>query len=240
MVSGQRVLLIVAADRRELAGFAEARPIALGLRWSALAEAGGGRSLCLVAHGPGRANAAAAVRAARRVFECEGVVSTGYSGALAPELKTGDLFAARIIYSDADPGLEYAVDLPSVPSTDEVRSGVLLTLDRVAQTAQEKRTLRQRGADAVDMEAAGVAAEARLQDLPFSCLRVISDAADVDFPVDFNRARRADGTFSAWRVLAQAGWRPERWRRLMELGRVSRQASAKLAPALRRWALSWP
>ena len=51
-------------------------------------------------------------------------------------------------------------------------------IDHVAQTADEKRRLRAGGASAVEMEAGGVAERARARDVPFYCVRVVTDLAD--------------------------------------------------------------
>jgi hypothetical protein len=69
--------------------------------------------------------------------------------------------------------------------------------------------------------------------LPFYCIRVISDDARTSFDVDFNRARRSDGTFSGWRIAAQAGFNRRRWRCLMDLKRGGEQASHNLAAFFR-------
>jgi hypothetical protein len=110
----------------------------------------------------------------------------------------------------------------------------LVTVDSVAQDAAAKARLRETGADAVDMEAAALARGAQAQQLPFYCVRAISDDARTSFEVDFNAARRRDGTFSGWRIAAQAGLSRRRWRQLMDLKRVGEQASRNLAAFFER------
>jgi len=51
------------------------------------------------------------------------------------------------------------------------------------------------------MEAGGVAERARTRDLPFYCVRVVTDLADEDLANDFNRALRPDGHFVTMRIL---------------------------------------
>ncbi len=159
-------------------------------------------------------------------------MSTGYIGALDPSLQVGSIFLAREVIRQGS-AVKYPVERPAFASAQSVGEGSLLTIDRVAQTAQEKRELRQTGADAVDMEAYAVAEEAAKRDIPFYCVRVVSDRSDADFPVDFNRARRADGTFSGWHLATQAGLSSSRWKRLAALKRDADLASQNLAQFLK-------
>ena len=179
MVSREPVLLIVAADRREFGGFTEARPVDLGLRWSTETELDGRRTI-LVAHGPGQANAREATRRAFGKLEVQGVVSTGFVGGLDPRLRAGDIFIAEKV-TRAERTVEYPVELPRTEGGADFASGVLLTADRIAQTVEEKRSLRALGADAVDMEAAAVVAESKGRGVACFCARVVSDDADNRF-----------------------------------------------------------
>lgn len=229
MVSSEPALLAVAADRREFAGLARsgARPLDVGARWAAEIRLGGVR-VVLVAGGPGEANAAAAVEAAAERFRLTAILSTGYAGGLSPDLRVGNiLIADRVAREGAD--VEYAVSLPERSATALARHGSLVTVDRVIETADEKVRLHRSGFAAVDMEAAAVAEQARGRGLPFYAVRVISDAADEDLEFDFNSARRADGAFSGWSIVAQAGLSRKRWRKLFELKRNGEEASRALA-----------
>ena len=229
MVSQQPVLLVVGADRREFAAFEGLERVGTngGLRWQARTTLGAGPAL-LVAPGPGRENAALAVRRVCAEQPVAAVISTGFAGALAKTLSLADVFiATRVI--QYEPRLEYAVELPTWSGGRKVAHGSLLTVDEVVRTAHEKSELSRLGADAVEMEASAVAAEAAARELPFFCVRVISDDAATSFPIDFNRARRPDGTFSGWRVAAQALTRPSCWRSLRRLKADSERAAVELA-----------
>jgi nucleoside phosphorylase len=78
----------------------------------------------------------------------------------------------------------------------------------VASTAAEKAELRQTGAGAVEMEAAAVAAKAIEWDVPFYAIRVVTDTADENFVLDFNRMRDASGRFSRVKIMTAALRRP--------------------------------
>jgi nucleoside phosphorylase len=229
VVSEKPVLLIVAADRREFAGFEPSRwglrPAAIGVRWAAKGLLGHTKVL-LAANGPGGSNALGALEAACRVATVRAVISTGFAGALAPELHAGDVFLAETVL-EFGTGVEYSVRLPEC--AEPAARGRLLTIESVAQDAATKARLRQTGADAVDMEAAALAQGSQARQLPFYCVRAVSDDARTSFEVDLNAARRPDGTFSGWRIAAQAGFSPRRWRHLMDLKRAGEQASRNLA-----------
>ena len=222
-------LLIVAADRRELERIGSRQHrldlCAVGLRWSARGLLHG-RPTLLVANGPGRGNASHAVSVACRDFPIRAVVSTGCVGALDPRLRAGDLFLAdRVI--EAETGAAYPVKLElSFGSWSQPAPAVggLLTVDEVVQDAEAKARLRETGACAVDMEASAVAGEARARGLPFYCVRAVSDDATTSFEIDFNGARRPDGTFSSWQVAAQAGLSRRRWGHLVTVYRDARKA----------------
>jgi nucleoside phosphorylase len=108
-------------------------------------------------------------------------------------------------------------------------SGVVCSIDRVAQTAEEKRRLRAGGGMVVEMEAAGVAARAQASGLPFYCVKVVTDLADESMANDFNAALHADGHFDTMVILRETLRRP--LARLPELCRL-RQRSVRAARVL--------
>lgn len=192
-----------------------------------------GQQARFVANGPGVMNARAAVAAVCGQQQMpSAIVSVGYVGGLDPALQVGQIFLGRRVKRIREQ-VDYQSELPAFPNAAGVAQGTLLTIDRVVQTSQEKGMLRQSGADAVDMEAYAVAEEAAKRDIPFYCVRVVSDQAYTDFPVDFNRARRPDGSFAGWKILAQAGFSSSRWQRLLELKRDAELASHRLADFLK-------
>ena len=103
------------------------------------------------------------------------VVSAGFSGALHPEQRVGDLILATEIVDEYG-GFWRADDLPGMLLEAAVSRGRLLTVTRLVAKPEEKRHLgREYQALAVDMETATVARLCRQHDVPFACLRVISD-----------------------------------------------------------------
>jgi len=210
-------VLLVAAEGRELAGVLRHCVRRERLRWG-LAEAWrgelNGQAVLLAADGPGRARAAGAVRTAWQRERVEAVVSIGWCGALDAGLAPGEiLVASRVQTEDVTEG--YAGTAPRIGG--RFHPGLLVTVDRVVTTAEEKARLRARGGAAVDMEAAGVAAEAARLGLAFSCIRVVLDGAGENLGLDLNAARGENGRFSRRKILAGALSRP--WRGVPELAR---------------------
>lgn len=112
--------------------------------------------------------------------------------------------------------------------------GDVVSVDRVAFTAREKSDLRTAtGAAVVEMESAAVARKAREWDVPFGCVRVVSDVAGDDLPLDFNRYRDADGRFERMRIALAALGRPFTvLPRLVRLDRDCRRAAERLGEFL--------
>jgi adenosylhomocysteine nucleosidase len=133
-------------------------------------------------------------------MQVDGIISTGFCGALDPALRVGDIVR----------------DLHSI--------------DRVAVTAAEKRELRVRtGAAAVDMESAAIARKAADWRIPFHIIRAVSDIAEEDMPLDFNAYRGPDGRFSRTRIALAALARPlTRVPALLRLDRNCRIAAESL------------
>jgi adenosylhomocysteine nucleosidase len=201
----QEPMLFVAAEAREFSGLLpfcqSVRKLDWPVRWARSAELNG-RPVFLAANGAGPKCAAGAVEAAKSAMpdgSMDGVVSTGFCGGLDPELKVGDVFVATSIQV----GGELAPIL-APRSGRKHFSGTLVSMDRVAQTTEEKRDLCRSGASAVEMEAAGVLSRMREWGMPFYCVRSVTDLANESFHIDFNAVRTRDGRFSTPRILAAA------------------------------------
>ena len=201
MVSGQRLLLI-AADPREFSGLLgfcrNLQRLEWAVHWARSAQLGD-REVALVANGAGPVRAACALDAGKAAGNVALVCSMGFCGALDRSLGVGDIFVADCVRAGAR---SFSASQPV--TGQPYRSGVLASIDHVAQTAEEKNRLRAAGAWAVEMEAAGVAERAAQWGLPFYCVRAVTDLAEESFGVDFNAALRSDGRFDTMRILASA------------------------------------
>jgi adenosylhomocysteine nucleosidase len=194
MVNALPTWLVVAAEEREFDGIREQMGLGVPLLWP---QAKFARELVregirwwLVANGPGPRLVKEALEQPRKV---EGLVSTGFCGALDPALAIGDIVVT---------GEPPATLRPFI-------RGLLHSADRVAVTAKEKKELRKTsGAVAVEMESAAVAEKAAEWGVPFRCIRVVSDVACEDLPLDFNRFRDAAGRFALGRIAVHATIHP--------------------------------
>jgi adenosylhomocysteine nucleosidase len=152
-----------------------------------------GNEVLLVANGAGPRRAAAATDAGIKAFNAAAIVSTGFCGALSPELGIADLVTADSI----DAGNRSYRVRPVAGA----RSGVIRSIPYVAQTAEEKRKLASNGAIAVEMEAAGIAECAENHNLPLYCIRAVTDLAGENLTNNFNKALRLDGQFDTILIL---------------------------------------
>lgn len=226
-------LLFVAAEAREFAGLRRhmksVERLGGGMSYACRGQLNGRRTI-LVANGPGPALAGAAVEWAGRKFEVDTAVSTGYCGGLEQSLRVGDIIIALQVYSP-ESGCEWAAEPPLL--APEARRGAIVSVDRVAGTRQEKAEFSRLGGSAVEMEAAGVARNALRRGWKFCCVRVVSDAADQGFSIDFNAARGADGRFRTERIIALALKRPvARIPELFQLMNNSQRAARALGDFL--------
>jgi nucleoside phosphorylase len=234
-------LLFIASDKMEFRGLlahaTAVREAAVAARWSRFATLGANEVL-MVANGAGPERAAAATDAGMKVFDAAAIVSTGFCGALAPELDIADLVSATSVddasqcYAtrvwDKPPGLSGQGVAPPrgqagrpVPHGSRHFSGPIRSIPYVAQTAEEKRNLAVTGAIAVEMEAAGIAARAQSYGVPLYCIRAVTDLAGETLANDFNMALRLDGQFDTILILKGTLRRP--MVRLPELFRLRKR-----------------
>jgi nucleoside phosphorylase len=225
---GGIALIFVAAESRELRGllrYVKGRKETRGLIESLWSGALNGAEARLAANGPGPALARTAVEAAFELRETvvEGIVSIGYCGALDESLRRCDIFVA----SDVNGG---KTDMPVC--SRPFHRGALCSADRVVITAREKAELRRTGARAVEMEAMGVGGAARDWGVPFFCVRVVTDTAGEDLPLDFNEFRDECGRFSRRKIAVEAIKNPGLIPGLMNIDRVAKRASIALGDFL--------
>ncbi len=156
-----------------------------------------GQAVTMVANGAGPRLAAAGLAVATERETVTAVMSIGWCGALDPALRLSEVFVALGVRTEQ--GDRAALAPRKMPAG--TRRGVLWSGDRFVRTAAEKAELRGRGADAVEMEAAGLRFAGS-----FYAVRVVSDLAQEDFALDFNQYRDSEGRFQKARI-AMAGLR---------------------------------
>jgi hypothetical protein len=222
-----RTVLLVASEPGELRGIlwrcAQVRRLDWPL-WFARSGELNRQRLLAVAHGPGRKLATEALDAALLRERPDALASVGFCGALDASLAVGEVFVATRV---EDGGEAYEAVQPDTRRA--FRSGALISTDHVVSSVAEKQRLGAGGAGAVEMEAAAVASRARLESLPFYCVRAVLDLATEGFTLDYSVLRGPDGRFSRARILRAALAHP--WPvapELMRLGRRGRIAARAL------------
>jgi nucleoside phosphorylase len=174
--------------------------------------------LTLMGQRPARTVAERALTAEqpRHVFTC------GFAGGLNPNLNVGTL-----VFDTEDERIASVLT-----SLGAVR-GTFHCLPRVATSRAEKSALRGlTGADVVEMESGIIRGLCRERGLSSTTLRVISDAADEDLPLDFNSLMTPEGTIPLGGLIKQVALHPGRWAGLWRLQRKTALAARVLGGAL--------
>lgn len=175
--------------------------------------------------GMGRENAERAVHAALSRQAPQLVLTCGFAGGLNPGLKSGTV----IFSADDDAGLS-----PRLLDAGATRVKFHCA-DRVAVTVEEKRSLRdETGADAVEMESGIIRAICRARGIPSATVRVISDSAGENLPLDFNAVMTADARIDYGKIIRSIVSSPGRIGGLLRLQRQCQIAAKNLAAVLRR------
>ena len=173
--------------------------------------------------GIGQRNAEASIRHALEGQSPRFVLTCGFAGGLNPELAAG-----TVIFS-ADDNSTLATCLLAAGA----KPAKFHCAARVAVTAQEKRALRQStGADVVEMESGVIRAICRERKIPSSTVRVISDAANEDLPLDFNRLMDAGQNLRYGKLALALAKSPGKIGALFKLQGQTRAAAEKLAQVL--------
>jgi adenosylhomocysteine nucleosidase len=234
-------ILLVGAEADELKPFANRLMGLRQLKWPLRYAAEGvlqGRRILLAANGAGPKLAAQAVETAIRAVTAaelsasrlEAVVSVGYCGALTPEGREGQIIVATEVLDGAD-GERYPCRLPQEAGY-RYQSGPIISQDCVANSCSEKEQLAKTGAVAVEMEAAGVAARTKRADLPFLCIKVVTDRADESFGLDLNAMRSPDGRIARGKIGVYALAHPKFIPELLRLKRRAEGAAKALGDFL--------
>ncbi len=177
----------------------------------------------IVVTGMGRQNAEKALSAALAAAPVDWVLSCGFAGGLDPALELG-----TVVFGGAeDPAL--IAELQHL-GAKAVR---FHCADRVAVSAGEKAALRQSSsADAVEMESEAIQKVCRAKKIPCAILRVISDTADEDLPLDFNRLLTAEKNLHPGKLALALIRSPGKIPRLWKFGRQVKDAGRRLATVI--------
>ena len=200
--------------------------------------AAGRAGISILLTGIGRQNAEKAVREFLAASSPELVLTCGFAGGLNPDLKPGE-----VVFEVANSSLS-----PQSGERVSARTGTGLSArllaagakpakffcaDRIAITVAEKKQLREEtGADAVDMESEAIHAVCRERGIPCVTVRVISDTAGEDLPLDFNALSKPDKNLDFGKLFWAIARSPGKISALMQLQKRTQFAAAQLAEIL--------
>lgn len=191
----------------------------------------GGRDVAVAVVGDGRSRASRGLQSALRRITPSRVLVIGLAGALAPDLRLGELVVADHVVDEVGE----AVALRWVPEIEQARRGTVVTADRLVDTPEAKRRLGERfGAAAlvVDIESAPLVRVASEAETPVGVVRLVSDDRDTALPRWMAATQDAEGHLARGRLVRAAAFRPHRLRTLVRMGRWMHGAAERLADAV--------
>lgn len=154
------------------------------------------------------------------------LISAGFSGALQPELRIGDLLLANEIIDEH--GNRWLAHRPDALAEYGISAGRVLAMPELIGNPQEKQRLGQRyAAAAVDMESAAAARFCHEHKVPFICLRVISDDCQTALSPHLADLLQR-GLVSVPRLIGQVSRHPKLIGELWRLAGQTRHAARQL------------
>ncbi|MGH7114388.1 MAG: hypothetical protein ACREE9_07820 [Stellaceae bacterium] len=178
-----------------------------------------------------RGRTAALVEDAVRRANC--LVSFGIAGALAPDLRAGDVvISTEVVAGDRrwrapEP---FRGRVAELARGIDARDGPVLGAAAIlATTAEKRRAWSETGALAVDLESDVVARIAASAGIPFVVIRTIADTALRELPPAALIPLAEDGTPQLAQVLGSVLRRPRQFAALVGLARETRTALSALA-----------
>jgi len=167
-------------------------------------------------------------RLARPLAPPSVIFTCGFAGALNPALAAGD-----VVFSTDD------AELYKRLLAAGAKPAKFLCAAKIATTTAEKQELRRSsGADAVEMESEMIQRLCHEPKIPCAIVRAISDTANENLPLDFNRLSNADLSLNYGRLALAIAKSPGKIPALLRLRRNSRFAAERLANVLSN--VIWP
>jgi adenosylhomocysteine nucleosidase len=201
----------------------------------------GKSGISILITGIGRQNAEKAVCEFLATNSPKLVLTCGFAGGLNPDLKLGE-----VIFELTDRRGEFHEPQTEKKIRDSqsssLREKLLATgakpakffcADQIATTVAEKKKLRdETGADAVEMESGAIHAVCRERGIPCATVRVISDTAGEDLPLDFNQLFKPDKSLDYGKLAWAIAKSPGKIGALLKLQKQTRFATEQLANIL--------
>jgi adenosylhomocysteine nucleosidase len=178
--------------------------------------------------GIGKANAEKALREYLKDHSPGFLLTCGFAGGLDPRLNIGD-----VVFETANGtgGKGEAVHAKLIAAG--AKPAKIYCADRIASTVAEKKKLREEtGAEAAEMESGAIQAVCRERGIPCATVRVISDTANEDLPLDFNEFLTPDKKLDMSKLMMSVAMKPWKMGALMELQKKTKLAAERLSEVL--------
>ena len=192
--------------------------------------------------GIGRQNAEKSVREFLARQSPERVLTCGFAGGLNPDLKLGEVVFETLLSGSRRESAQIKTgeksEPPRVGCCDKLiaagaKPAKIFCAERIATTVAEKKKLRtETGADAVEMESAAIQAVCAERGIPCATVRVISDTAAEDLPLDFNELSKPDKSLDFGKLFLAIAKSPGKIGPLMRLQKKTSFAAEQLAAVL--------
>jgi adenosylhomocysteine nucleosidase len=203
--------------------------------------------VAIIVTGVGRKNAEKSLREFLATNSPDLVLTCGFAGGLNPDLKLGDVIF-ETVNEPLAPAARTSLRRDEAASATQAGEGLVTRLtatgakpakffcaDRIATTAAEKKKLREETlADAVEMESWAIYTVCRERGIPYATVRVISDTAHEDLPLDFNQLSKSDKNLHYGKLAKAILLSPEKIGALMQLQKKTKFAAQRLTDVLAR------
>lgn len=181
-------------------------------------------ALSIIVTGMGNLNAENAVRSFFQQQKPELVLTCGFAGGLDPELTLG-----TVVFDE-----NQAAGLGIILEKLCAKRVKFFCASRMIITPAEKRSLREKtGADAVEMESGSIRALCSERHIPCATVRIISDTADEELPLDFNLLMAQDNSISYARLGLTLLKSPGKFPQMLSFYKRTAKVAKKLANVLK-------
>jgi adenosylhomocysteine nucleosidase len=204
--------------------------------------AAGKTGITILLTGIGHQNAEKSLREFLATNSPKLVLTCGFAGGLNPDLKLGEIVFEIPSSSSRRESAQTKVGNQSEPIyigcydkliASGAKPKIFFCADHIATTAAEKKKLRaETGADVVEMESAAIHEICREQNIPCATIRVISDTANEDLPLDFNALSKPDKNLDFGKVFLAIAKSPGKIPALIQLQKKTKFAAERLAAVL--------
>jgi adenosylhomocysteine nucleosidase len=184
--------------------------------------AAGKSGISILITGIGRENAEKSIQGFLAKNSPDLVITCGFAGGLNPKLALGE-----VVFQTSDEKLRAKLGAAGAKYVEFFCAG------RIATTVSEKKVLYdETGCDAVEMESEAIFWICYKHDVPCATVRVISDTADEDLPLDFNLLSKPDQSLDFGKLFFAIAKSPGKIGALMQLQKKTSFAAKQLADVL--------